>query len=105
MSLLRRIELTIGLLLLITVVVLATQVWVARKRADVVKQQVHAVTADLGASEVHAEEMKIYYKQREIKDAQVTKAVEANRDWADVELPSDVADQLRHDSGATRAVP
>lgn len=105
MSILRKLELFIGLVLLVTVVVLSAQVWIARKSAAIEKEQVHVTTADLGAAEVHAQEMKIYYKQREIKNAQVNATIEANRDWAATELPSDVADQLRHSSGSTRAVP
>ncbi|BAM29101.1 Rz-like spanin [Xanthomonas phage CP1] len=101
----RKVELAIGGLLLITVVVLAVQVWMARHRADVTKEELHVASADLGAADVHAQEMRIYYRDREIKNVRVTKAIEANPDWASVELPDDVADQLRNSSGATREIP
>lgn len=104
-SLARKVELFIGGLLLITVVVLAVQVWMARHKADVVKEELHVASADLGAADVHTKEMRIYYRDREIKNVQVTKAIEANPDWASVELPDDVADQLRNSSGTERAVP
>lgn len=104
-SLARKIELAIGALLLVTVVALAAQVWIARTRVGVTKEELHVASADLGAVDVHTGEMKIYYRDREIKNVQVTKAIEANPDWASVELPDDVADQLRHSSGASRAIP
>lgn len=104
-SLARKVELFIGGLLLITVVVLAVQVWVVRHRADVVKEEVHAVTADLGAAQVHAVEVQRIYIDKKVKDENVRQAIESNPDWAATELPTDVADQLRHSSGTERAVP
>lgn len=105
MSILRKLELFIGAILLVTVVVLVAQVWIARKSAAIEKEQVHVTTADLGAATVHAQAMQISYQQRDIKNGKVNAAIEANRDWAATELPDDVANQLRHSSGTTRAVP
>ncbi|MBD4920674.1 hypothetical protein GUF71_21715 [Xanthomonas citri pv. citri] len=104
-SLARKVELFIGGLLLLTVVVLVVQVLMARHSADVTKEELHVASADLGAADVHAQEMKIYYRDREIKNVQVTKAIEANPDWASVELPDDVADQLRNSAGTAREIP
>lgn len=104
-SLARKIELTIGVLLLVTVAVLSVQVWIARNRADVVKEDLHIAQADIGANAVYQQDMEINRQLRTAQEARVNVTIERNREWAAVELPSDVADQLRNSEGTARAVP
>ncbi|KOR44985.1 hypothetical protein ADT27_13385 [Xanthomonas oryzae] len=101
----KRIELIVGLALLMTVAVLAVQVTMARKHAARVQEQVFAVTAELSAEKQHSREVEKINKQREIKNAQVSTALEANPEWSADVLPDDVAAQLQHPSGTSRAVP
>lgn len=105
MSILRKLELFIGVILLVTVVVLSVQVWIARNRADVVKEDLHIAQADIGANAVYQQTMETNRQIRTAQEAKVNVTLERNRDWAAVELPSDVADGLRHSSGATTAIP
>lgn len=105
MSILRKVELFIGVILLVTVVVLSVQVWIARNRADVVKEDLHIAQADIGANAVYQQTMETNRQIRTDQEAKVNVTLERNRDWAAVELPSDVADGLRHSSGATTAIP
>ncbi|AAP58696.1 29R [Xanthomonas phage Xp10] len=95
----------VGLALLMTVAVLAVQVTMARKHAAKVQEQVYAVTADLTAERIHSREVENINKQQEKKNADVSTALEANKEWADDVLPDDVAAQLQLPDGSTRAVP
>ncbi|BAE72733.1 hypothetical protein [Xanthomonas phage OP1] len=101
----RRVELVVGLALLMTVAVLAVQVTLARKHAAKVQDQVFAVTADLTAERAHSREVENINKQRRSKDAAVSTALESNQEWADDVLPDDIASQLQHPDGSTSAVP
>lgn len=101
----RRVELVVGLALLLTVAVLAVQVTLARKHAAKVQEQVYTVTADLTAERAHSREVENIHKQQEKKNADVSTALEANKEWAADVLPDDVAAQLQLPDGSTRAVP
>lgn len=74
-------------------------------RAESIKEDAQHYAGNAKAHEVAAVEYRTIITERKKADEALDRALERNPEWADEPVPSDVADLLRHDSGAARAVP
>lgn len=105
MSIFRKIEIALGLALVIAVALLAVEVAVYRYKAAHNQETARVATGDARAATVYVKAYKEVQQQREVKNGEVEAVLEGNRDWSDAPLPDDVADLLRNGAGTTRAVP
>lgn len=105
MSIVRKLEMALGIALLAAVAFLAVEVGVYRMKARTAQENYQVASGDAKAAGVYIDAYKRVEKQRSATDAKVESTLEANGDWADAPVPDDVADLLRHPTGSTSAVP
>lgn len=101
----RVVERWLAGLLLLLVMFFAGRAWFAHQESMRAQAQYQGAAADAGAATAYVAAYKAVQKQREEKDAQVARALDAHEEWADAPVPDDVADLLRNGQGTTRAVP
>lgn len=95
MSIGRQAELVIGATLLVVVLFFGGRYVYMKWNTERLESKNDVLTSDAAADKVYVREYKTVVEQRETKDAQVERALQRNRSWADEPLPDDVADLLR----------
>lgn len=96
MSIFRRIEITIGVLLLLAVVTLGVISYGQHKVISSTKSENKVLTGDAKAHEVYATGTKVLVTKEKHTNEQMDAAIKANPEWADAPVPSDVAAVLCH---------
>ena len=95
MSIGRQAELVLGAILLVMVLIFGGRYAYMKWNTERLESKNDVLTSDAEADKVYVREYKTVVEQREAKDAQVERALQRNRSWADEPLPDDVADLLR----------
>lgn len=101
MSIGRQAELVLGAILLVVVLIFGGRYAYMKWNTERLESKNDVLTSDAEADKVYVREYKTVVEQREIKDAQVERALQRNQSWADEPLPDDVADLLRDPAEST----
>lgn len=105
MSIFRKLEIGLVVLLLLTIVGLGLWNYHLHNAKEDAQQSFQVANGNAEAHETAAKEFKIVVQQKEEAQHALDKAIEANPVWSAEPVPSDVADLLRNPSGSARAVP
>lgn len=105
MSFTRKLEVLFAALLILACVVLGASNYYLQTRKASTERSYHQASGNAYAADAEAQELRIIYTEKEKAYEELGKALERNPEWSTEPVPADVADLLRHDSGATRAVP
>ena len=95
----------VGILLVIAVVVLSFSSCHYSDKAAKAETRYLQQSGSASAHRAYSEGVRTVIQERHNAQDQATKVLQAVPEWSDERLPPDVADLLRHDSNASRAVP
>lgn len=95
MSITRPVEATLGGILLAIILILCGRYAYYNWKSESLEAKNDVLTSDASADKAYVRKYRAVIIERETKDAQVDRALQRNRDWADEPLPDDVADLLR----------
>mgnify|MGYP003409105269 CR=1 FL=1 len=95
--------LRLGVLALI--LLLAGYGWYQKGRADRAKDANKELSADAAAGTTFGSEVGKIYKEKKVDDQRTEAVLARNPEWSSQPIPPDVADLLRHPTGAAQAVP
>lgn len=95
----------IGILLIIAVVALSFSSCSQRNRAERAEKAYYQQSGNASAYEEHSRGVTAVYQERTNAQDTATEVLEAHPEWSGEPIPPDVADLLRHSTGASRAVP
>lgn len=105
MSPIRQAEAVLAGLFLLAIVLFGFHYKNLRDELADARQDSQFYAGNASAHRTAATEYKTIVVEKEKAHAKLDSALEAHPVWADEPVPDDVADLLRHDSGAARAVP
>lgn len=105
MSIFRKIEMAFIGLLLAALAGLTVYSYIQKEQLAAAKKESSLQTGRADAHEVAAVEYTRIITDKDTANAELDRALEANPAYSRTAVPPDVADLLRHPSGAARAVP
>src|SRR5690606_15414460 len=105
MSIFRKIEIALGGLLVLAVILLSAYSLHLRNSRASVQEDYQQASGNAAAATTAANELKTVVIEKEEAHAALDQVFARSPEWADEPVPAAVADLLRHDTGAARAVP
>lgn len=95
----------VGILLVIAMAALSFQSCSLGNKIARVEKQYMQASGNASAYQAHSQGVRTVYQERTNAQDEAEAVLEANPQWSGSPLPPDVADLLRHDTNASRAVP
>lgn len=102
MSIFRKVELAVFLVLILGLVVIGVHNWTLRQSLKSAQQDYQLSEGNSQAHETAAKGTKRVMSEEKAAHEELDKAYESNKEWADEPLPTDISDVLREHPSSAR---